>query len=442
MRADRLGLFRKILLAHLNEPDSGLDRTYWRIWSTDHSVRAGEPSVMAVLETALAVAGYLWLAVHYLGFIIPLYFTTALAPLVLLRSDQSVALGASWFVTLEKKVLSGDRFWWAAALLPALMVIGLALKYPAGSDDFWIRILALPFVIIPLAILLIFLIAFAVRFLATAAHWRQGLRNLPRNFRVLVACTSPSQFPELVPGLEKTDSWFTLDSFRYGLNFPWENGSRRALFTTIFLLLLIPAWFFRITIKSAAWFWWPLVFLRADLNSQTNPKLLHFRLAGSLWAKTSILISVATLLTFIFTNLIFNDAILAGNPLLTPLGYLLVIDWTPQLWQISALAVSGLSLLLVYLVNSASGEYEIAVETGDKIALKAAERKFNRLQRVARLRLLFALVFWILVGMQSLLLLNWRKCWFEVPLKVEHWAEIIYGARLPPNDCPDLYRKK
>jgi hypothetical protein len=41
---------------------------------------------------------------------------------------------------------------------------------------------------------------------ATLFRLRPGIAALPRNFRRLALCTSPAQLPELVPGLETSDS--------------------------------------------------------------------------------------------------------------------------------------------------------------------------------------------------------------------------------------------
>jgi hypothetical protein len=157
--------------------------------------------------------------------------------------------------------------------------------------------------------------------------------------------------------------------------------------------------------------------------------------ARSSFGKTSILFSCASLAAFLAANLIGSGAIFENNPLLTPLGYLVLIDWTPRLWQISALVVSVLSLALVFMVSSVNGEYEIAAESGDKTALKIAERKFGYLQRIGRLRFIFALLFWLLVIGQALLYLNQRRCFFQPSTELQIWARTIYGSHYPGDRC-------
>ena len=49
-----------------------------------------------------------------------------------------------------------------------------------------------------------------------------------------------------------------------------------------------------------------------------------------------------------------------------------------------------LSLVIVFLVNDASGESRIAQDTGDGKLLKAASDKFGWIERLFRVRLLFS----------------------------------------------------
>jgi hypothetical protein len=117
--------------------------------------------------------------------------------------------------------------------------------------------------------------------------------------------------------------------------------------------------------------------------------------------------------------------------LLTPLGYLLLIDWKLRPWQVCAILGAALSVALVYLVNDVSGQYRIAQDTGDAELLNAAERKFGWIERLSRIRLLVLLAFWGLVGIHALLYANSTQCWFSLPPQLLAWAQDIYGDRLP-----------
>jgi hypothetical protein len=199
--------------------------------------------------------------------------------------------------------------------------------------------------------------------------------------------------------------------------------------------VFLPAWLYRLTIKSTAWFWWPLAFLGGELRQARNPALLRWSMMGSLWAKTSIVLACASLLAFAAANLVLDGTVFKQNPLLTPLGYLLLVDWRLRPWQICGILSSLLSLALVFRVNYVSGEYRIAQQTSDLELLHAAERKFGWIERLARLRLLFVILFWCLVGTHAMLYVNGERCWFSLPPTLHDWAQDIYGDRLPPQNC-------
>jgi hypothetical protein len=66
----------------------------WR--STDASVQNGLPSLLAIFEVAIAVAIY-WTIALSLNTFTHLWISVCAAPLLLLRSDKSIALGVAWF---------------------------------------------------------------------------------------------------------------------------------------------------------------------------------------------------------------------------------------------------------------------------------------------------------------------------------------------------------
>lgn len=67
------------------------------VWySTETSVRDGIPSALACFEVAVAVTAYWAIAIHFETFA-HLWISICVAPLLLLRSDESTALGVRWF---------------------------------------------------------------------------------------------------------------------------------------------------------------------------------------------------------------------------------------------------------------------------------------------------------------------------------------------------------
>jgi hypothetical protein len=281
----------------------------------------------------------------------------------------------------------------------------------------------------------IFLVAIGIRVAATLVYLRSGLEALPRNFRRIVICTSPAQIPELVPGIDETTSVFRFSVVLQSIRSAPGEWTEKLVEYLAWLYVFTPAWFYRFTIKSTAWFWWPLAFLGDELQKARNPTLLRLDVMDSLWAKTSIVTACASLLAFVAANFVLDGAVLQGNPLLTPLGYLLLVDWTLRPWQAFALVASALSVVLVVWLDYVSRKYRIAQDKHDTALIRAQERKFGWIERLARLRLLFVIVFWCLVGAHAILYLNSNRCWFSLPPKLHTWAQNIYGDRLPPDDC-------
>src|ERR1044071_2169565 len=109
----------------------------WVFWSTRESINSDIPSVTAIIETIIAVPLYWWVAIHFETYL-PLLISAAIAPLLLLRSDESTALGRKWF---EAKVdawgrnadydqLSSREF---ALLVPGIAIVLGVVSYLSAS---------------------------------------------------------------------------------------------------------------------------------------------------------------------------------------------------------------------------------------------------------------------------------------------------------------------
>ena len=83
-------------------PPSGSEPPGWVVWSTRASIDAGTPSLTAIVETIIAAPLYWWLVIGCETYL-PLLVSACVAPLVLLRSDASVALGVRLFMAWEKR---------------------------------------------------------------------------------------------------------------------------------------------------------------------------------------------------------------------------------------------------------------------------------------------------------------------------------------------------
>lgn len=79
-----------------------------RLWSTRESVRQGEPTILAIVETLACMAGSVWIGVHYatwwhivVGFCV--------APFLLLRTDESCEQTIRWYWRIGIRLLKSSR---------------------------------------------------------------------------------------------------------------------------------------------------------------------------------------------------------------------------------------------------------------------------------------------------------------------------------------------
>ena len=280
----------------------------------------------------------------------------------------------------------------------------------------------------------VFLASSTVRVAATCRFLYPGLLSLPRNFSQLAFCTAPTQVPELIPGLLPSDT-------QYHLQAGWSRvhalrdvqGSWRFLRIVLIdgpqtLLWFIPGVIYRFLLKSTAWFWWPLAFLEAPPRKANDPSRLQWENRDSLRAKTKGTLAVAFIAIFIGTNVFLTGAMLEPYPFLTPLGYLTHIEWRGVLpWQFLALAISVLTIFIIYATDEVDGWRRMARERGEQ--LRGAEFFFGLIERLARLRLVLSVALWLIVGGQVLLYFNSQKCWVAIPDNIVEWSQWIYGKK-------------
>ena len=428
----------------------------WKFWSTPESIASETPSIMAIVETVAAVGAYWYYAIHFENYA-PLIISVAIAPLVLLRSDDSITLGVRWFLafeaifpvraaypqrlvrTLYHYVPVARRFsdvasFIAMSALAALPAVVLTILTSHRSSLLATSVLFIVYLGITCG-MFFFVPAFLIRVTATARHIRKGIECLPANFRRLVFCTSPSELPEIVPGLSATRSELNLRRFWYFWYFVGRKPTGlawRILGPIAALIIYPPAWLFRFTMKSTVWFWWPIAYLGADRNESRRPELFHWRRRHSLRAKVTYFLAALSIASFLVTNIALAPDLLTGNPLLVVYGYFFLIDWTALYpWQMLSLCMAVISLVILFRMDNLGGEYEYA-KTHDSDYLKTVERKFVALEFVVRVRSIFWVLYIVIVGSHIALYLNYRQCLITPAPKVQLWATELYGNRTPP----------
>jgi hypothetical protein len=472
------------------------DRQHFFVWhSTAASVESGTISILAACEVIVAVILY-WFVAVWLHTQAHLWISIAIAPLLLLRSEASVALGVKWFEHYidagfrqsPEQAIRSLRAWLAA--VPAAIGIGwvacsLSRGFLLGTPDWrtvsyavivgylssqvgvvivgtialhelivlmaWRSIAALVafatviavsvgvlisgaglvsgLVVVAttaaLAILgmsrappvgqaigrasattneeshgitagrevltkepLSFLIfapalffggwlrTLAIRFAATAPHLWAGILSLPENWRRTLFAIDLSYPPEIIPGYRKPDLGqisYLMAEIKQG-----ANSLERLVWLIGFVIMFLPAYFYRLTIKSTCWFYLPIIYIVRTQRLSTNPRLL----ADLLWTNPFEWWR-RFLATLVLGTLVASHAIAASaraalpTEIVSPLEYVFLIDpGAIKPWQWFNLG----SALLTVIIFLCAGTFRIFVRHA---------RTDNSLRRVVSWRAIF-----------------------------------------------------
>lgn len=165
-----------------------------RLHATRESCDAGEITLLAIVETVLAVALLITLSL-WLDTARWLAGACLLSPLLLLRTEESVQRGLrmnAWLNANDKQA--------SAVLIGALiLVFGVAVWLAQG----WALLLIFPFTGVLIAFSLsplFFVIRFTATLVSVIQHPLHSLANLPGNWRRIVLATDSGLHPEFLPG--------------------------------------------------------------------------------------------------------------------------------------------------------------------------------------------------------------------------------------------------
>jgi hypothetical protein len=228
-----------------------------RIRSTSESIERGEVSIMAIVETLLAISLLVLLSM-WLDTARWLAGALCVAPLLLLRTECSVTLGKrlwEWFrgarlrAILPILVLSGAAFIYAGAWVigrffswnsPAGMTIqGLLATSGVGAGAY--------------IAMLFLLLRFGITLASLSAHPFQSIAAIPGNWRRIVLAADSWSAPEFLPEFPIGARHF-VDRSERGIITRWTN------FTL--LLVLYPAMLaYRWAVKATCLIYLPLLWI-------------------------------------------------------------------------------------------------------------------------------------------------------------------------------------
>lgn len=291
----------------------------WRC--NDTSLASGQTSLLAIMETLLALAVYVWLGFHFerqwwlLG-------SAVAAPILLMKSFESKRLGLILLrrryygaKRVEKKMASGwfpllfisalcaicflltlvlvrmypDWSLWQIAFLNTLLlklIIGIFvgmcygihllestrsfhINYPflSSSPKSSKLILAIYLLIVNLVFdeltvaVGVWLQSLLVRVFATVRHPLAGLRHFPQNWREILWGLDFTHLPELIPGAANVSLLFDSQGLMKAVKQKEGNRVDRAICGICLVCWYVPTLLWRWSLKSTLWIWWPLTLL-------------------------------------------------------------------------------------------------------------------------------------------------------------------------------------
>ena len=283
-----------------------------RQFSTEESVRTGEASVLAIVETLGAMSASVWIGLE-LGTWWHVFVGAAIAPFLMLRTDRSCEY--AWIIA--QRLLGGEsaRSWvdWLFRVIHFALTFALALLilFALPKSYGWLAVISA----IPLSVGLPGVIA---RFLGTLAGVcvapTESVKAIPRNWWRTIAVIDFARPPDVLPFPDRLEwkrpdfpmagdlcgglpgkQWFSLVSRR--LDRLFSPPIRITLWTLSFLA---PAVCFRLSLKSTALIWAPLIWAVSPTKPADEEWRAHLKLrATSDFSCIVAIFSIVVLLGFI-----------------------------------------------------------------------------------------------------------------------------------------------
>ncbi len=316
--------------------------------SNKESVRQGEPSVLAIAETLIAMGLTLWIAVHF-GTVKHVVIGACIAPFLLLQTDESAALGIRAYGWVGGRV-DGAADWVQAATLPLFLLSFVPIRVFAT-------------------------IATVVRSPAAV------VRTIPTNWRRIVLATDSCRTPQLLPipddpvaiGLLQLDpddlAELDLDKFFTGFGAGLAStvdgtsgiGEEIICWSIKWLLVLpligLPAMLYRWSLKSTAIIWFPLLWALRPVGPSDEPLKVRLRLfERSDLFRIVLFVSGAALLLLASKLILWNELAQASNTWNESIGgRILTIHVAPgviEWWQLATALNSVIAIGLWLYVRS------------------------------------------------------------------------------------------
>ena len=358
------------------------------VWTSKGAPREKQTLSLLALGETLGATAFVWGWALYFDYFGWLLISILFGPLLLLRSPQSMAIGIRWY----QKDLVGLKNYkqWSLLKRMTLIVImsyvtvliiflpsQLLAEFMLAEQSGWmLELLSVGYGVI------VFVLSVAVagagtvavigavvgvglsvravlmRLGATLFHWFLGFKQLPHNWWENCFVVDAIEPPTLMPVDQHCSEMVGLNTWE-GLK-PKTDDILSLKVTKWFIgaVWFIPAYLYRLNIKSTFWFYWPLVLLLNPISSNkaNTPKTQILYSISNIGILLLNLVPVVWLVYFIVMQV---GLISAWEAVPVYAQYLLVLNWTQlDYWDYIHITVAGLTLAILALSCHAHAYYK------------------------------------------------------------------------------------
>ncbi len=360
--------------------DSSTASTRRWCWYAGNTDAVPQISILALVETLIAVLVYVWIAIEYGTLHITI--SACIAPFLLLRTPESTALGPKIGLPLVSGHIKFFNVIFNNTVGPFLVMLD-------NSDNTKLKKITIPPIasvlylictlifMIPTA-LIIFAVRIAATFICTCAHPLGTLRAIPANWWRVAARVDSSVSPEPLPGIQwHTDDhnvivkaicspYIACSGFTELFFDEDEKLWSRILFVgplvlSYIIFIVLPALLYRYSLKGTSLFYSPLIWVvHGAVKGSLRDRVAEVRTLAVY--RMSRLYSIFVLAFFVSKILFFsfwNNAAFWWNETYAAdfLNAFVAPQGLPR-WQIAAAANAILAWLLFFIADYVLLQYD------------------------------------------------------------------------------------
>ncbi|CAA6819356.1 MAG: Unknown protein [uncultured Sulfurovum sp.] len=292
-----------------------------KVWySTQKSRDNQTTSILAIVETIFFVI-LTWGIAYYFDTYIHIYTAIAIAPFLLLKTPESTEKAIEWFLyeyKMDEKNYYKNKVFWIILTVSSIFSFIISyffstqiLIHYEGWELFFLSTLLGIILIVGVGIagvglgLGLFLRSLFIKFTATSfytlTHPKKTFFAISKNWNEQITVNDILYTPELLPDIHKRDNTYQLSSFISGFGSD-DLGDK------VVILSITPIWslgyLYRFSIKSTAWFFFPLAYL-ANLSALQDETKKEKAIKTQTWDKLfwfNLIVSAVLFLYFKFSE--------------------------------------------------------------------------------------------------------------------------------------------